>query len=78
MSVKHHYPPKLACAAAILGTLALISCTTVQNRRDLYFPQIVNGPYTRLLHHGLPSPTPSGASAKIPSSSGKEVVKPRG
>jgi hypothetical protein len=39
----------------ILGTLAfslLTSCTTIQNRRDLYSPQTVNGPYTRMLKDG--------------------------
>ena len=30
--------------------LYLCSCTTLQNRRDLYSEQKVNGPYTRLLH----------------------------
>ncbi|MCX7713060.1 MAG: hypothetical protein N2035_05270 [Chthoniobacterales bacterium] len=33
-------------AAAILTT---IGCTTLSNRRDLYFPQKVEGPYTRML-----------------------------
>jgi len=30
----------------------LASCTTLQNRRDLYFPQAVDGPYTRMLKDG--------------------------
>jgi len=36
--------------------LSLTACHTVtlENRRDLYFPQEVNGPYTRLLKEGLP------------------------
>ena len=29
--------------------LCLCSCTTLQNRRDLYSEQKVDGPYTRLL-----------------------------
>jgi len=29
--------------------LCLCSCSTLQNRRDLYSEQKVNGPYTRLL-----------------------------
>ena len=36
----------------VVATLAfslLSSCTTIQNRRDLYSPQPVNGPYTRML-----------------------------
>jgi hypothetical protein len=39
----------------IVATLAfsfLTSCTTIQNRRDLYSPQPVNGPYTRMLKDG--------------------------
>ena len=41
--------------ALIVATLALsllTSCTTIQNRRDLYSPQPVNGPYTRMLKDG--------------------------
>ena len=34
--------------------LSLTACTTLENRRDLYFPQKVNGPYTRMLEHGVP------------------------
>jgi hypothetical protein len=39
----------------ILATLAcslLTSCPTIQNRRDLYSPQSVDGPYTRMLKDG--------------------------
>ena len=39
----------------LVATLAfslLSSCTTIQNRRDLYSPQPVNGPYTRMLKDG--------------------------
>lgn len=32
--------------------LILSSCTTLQNRRDLFFPQTVEGPYTRMLKDG--------------------------
>jgi len=41
--------------ALIVATLAfslLTSCTTIQNRRDFYSPQPVNGPYTRMLKDG--------------------------
>jgi hypothetical protein len=41
--------------ALIVATLALsllTSCTTIQNRRDLYSPQTVDGPYTRMLKDG--------------------------
>jgi len=34
--------------------ISLTACTTLENRRDLYFPQEVNGPYTRMLKHGVP------------------------
>jgi len=37
--------------------LSLSACTTLENRRDLYFPQEVNGPYTRMLKHGVPKTT---------------------
>jgi len=61
----------------------LAGCTTIQNRRDLYFPQTVQGPYSRMLHHGLsvPSPTPfnmKGSPSIGGKGSGKEVIKPRG
>ena len=41
--------------ALIVATLALsllTSCATIQNRRDLYSPQTVEGPYTRMLKDG--------------------------
>lgn len=43
---------KPAFAALSLSLVVLASCTTIQNRRDLYFPQTVNGPYTRMLKDG--------------------------
>ncbi len=33
----------------LLGALALCSCTTLENRRDLYTTTEVEGPYTRML-----------------------------
>ena len=39
--------PALIVSALALPLLA--SCTTIQNRRDLFFPQTVEGPYTRML-----------------------------
>jgi hypothetical protein len=38
--------------AGAVGAIFLTSCvkTTLENRRDLYSPQVVNGPYTRMLH----------------------------
>ena len=43
---------KPALVAASLAFPLLASCTTLQNRRDLYSPQPVNGPYTRMLKDG--------------------------
>ena len=43
---------KPALATLSLSLVVLASCTTIQNRRDLYFPQTVNGPYTRMLKDG--------------------------
>lgn len=58
-------------AAAIL----LTSCTTLENRRDLYFPQKVNGPYTRMVKDGLPKPLPVEGAATVSASDGKSVVR---
>lgn len=42
-----------------LGCLVVFaSCTTLENRRDLYAPQKVKGPYTRMLKDGIPEPEP--------------------
>ncbi|MFA7345250.1 MAG: hypothetical protein WC003_13180 [Terrimicrobiaceae bacterium] len=66
--------PSLALFA--LAALALASCTTLENRRDMYNPQKVNGPYTRMLKAGIPKyqhvlvPVSGG-----PSSDGKSVVR---
>ena len=43
---------KPALIVAILAFSLLTSCTTIQNRRDLYSTQPVNGPYTRMLKDG--------------------------
>jgi len=58
----------------------MTACTTVENRRDLYSPQTVQGPYTRLLRHNLrvSTPTPIESSNQPTGHSGKEVIKPRG
>jgi len=42
--------------AGAVGAIFLTSCvkTTLENRRDLYSPQVVNGPYTRMLNNGIP------------------------
>ena len=54
----------------------LASCTTLENRRDMYNPQVVNGPYTRMMKDGIPKyrhvlVSGSGGS----SSDGKSVVR---
>jgi hypothetical protein len=43
---------KSALLVAALAVLILASCTTIQNRRDLFSPQPVDGPYTRMLKDG--------------------------
>lgn len=60
----------LLCAA---GTVFLTSCaqTTLENRRDMYFPQEVNGPYTRMTKEGIPAPEPVSGTA--PAGSGAAV-----
>jgi hypothetical protein len=42
--------------AGAMGAFFLTSCvkTTLENRRDLYSPQVVNGPYTRMINDGIP------------------------
>jgi hypothetical protein len=39
------------------GAVLLTSCTTLENRADLYSPRnyYANGPYTRMLHSGIPT-----------------------
>jgi len=55
--------------------LVLTSCTTLENRRDMYNPQEVNGPYTRMLKNGIPKPEPVGGTAPAGVSDGKTVVR---
>jgi hypothetical protein len=82
MTMKLTLSPKLPIGIAFLMAFSITGCTTVENRRDLYSPQIVEGPYTRLLHHGLPTPTPQqikvNPAASHQGSSGKAVIKPQG
>jgi len=41
----------------LLSTVVgMASCTTLENRRDLYSPQTVEGPYTRMIQDGIPAP----------------------
>jgi hypothetical protein len=55
--------------------LLLSSCTTLQNRRDMYHPQKVNGPYTRMLKDGIPKTVPLGGQISGSASDGKSVVR---
>ncbi|MEO6054742.1 MAG: hypothetical protein ABIP97_12080 [Chthoniobacterales bacterium] len=43
---------KPSLIAIVLLTAGLCSCTTLSNRRDMYSPQVVRGPYTRMLETG--------------------------
>ncbi len=58
------------------GALIITSCTqtTLENRRDLYFPQTVNGPYTRMLHSGVPKSEESQPAPVKTQSDYKNVV----
>lgn len=59
---------------ALFLVLALMAgCTTLANRRDLYFPQTVEGPYTRMLRDGIPQPDPQ--SSPMPGASDFKNVR---
>lgn len=58
-----------------MAAVLLTSCTTLENRRDMYNPQEVNGPYTRMLKTGIPKPQPTGGVAPAGVSDGKTVVR---
>jgi len=45
--------------ALSVSAVCLTACTTLENRRDMYAPQKVDGPYTRMLREGIPSPDPT-------------------
>jgi hypothetical protein len=66
----------LPLAILVVSTVLLTSCTTLENRRDMYSPQKVNGPYTRMLKDGIPKPQPVGGTFSGGSmSDGKSVVR---
>lgn len=66
-----------------IAALSLASCTTLENRRDMYFPQKVNGPYTRMAKEWDNSPHPANAHTKTvrvdasASPDGKNYVSPQ-
>jgi len=52
------------------------ACTTLENRRDMYSPETINGPYTRMLRDGIPRPkTVSVTTTTLSSADGKSVVR---
>ncbi len=74
---------KPALLASILAIILLSSCTTIQNRRDLFFPQPVEGPYTRMLKDGswrkqkvADVSVDSGSPADASTTSDSKMVKP--
>ena len=66
-----------------VAALAFTSCTTLQNRRDMYFPQKVNGPYTRMINkwdstrHARISTGKKTSGKTTVSSDGKNYVAPQ-
>ncbi len=66
---------KVSLFILALAVVALSACTTLENRRDMYFPQKVNGPYTRMLKDGIPKPQPVHGAAPKGMSDGKSVVR---
>jgi len=70
----------LLIAGAALTALMMSSCccnSALVTRKDLYNPQVVNGPYTRMLHHGIPTVTRTTVITTSTSSEGKVVVPPQ-
>jgi hypothetical protein len=64
----------LLLAAALLGvTFIATGCTTLANRRDMYFPQRVDGPYTQMLRKGIPKPATTSGEAPVGQSDFKNV-----
>lgn len=64
-------------SAILLAATVMVftGCTTLANRRDLWSPQPVDGPYTRMVREGLPKPTGTTGSTSGEVSSGKNVVR---
>lgn len=67
-------PSPILAGALLLALFETSGCTTLANRRDLYFPGTVNGPYTLMKAHGIPRP--QAVSGTVSSGDGKSVVKP--
>lgn len=76
----NRYTP-LLIISLMLVVLASTSCTTIANRRDLYFSETVWGPYTRMLHHRVTITTTQESivtTKSYRSTEGKNVTKPQG
>ncbi|MFV0416898.1 MAG: hypothetical protein ACK5NG_11100 [Chthoniobacterales bacterium] len=58
--------------ALIVVVVSLSACvkTTVENRRDLYSQQKVQGPYTRMLKEGIPK---DQTEAEVDNAAGSDV-----
>ena len=63
--------------AILLIPLFTAGCTTIENRRDLYFPQCVWGPYTKMLHKGIPKQKVQTITLPKETGGGKNVIKPQ-
>lgn len=67
---------KVALLCLSLAAVALTSCTTLENRRDMYCGYgKVNGPYTRMLNGQMKMTRTIIVRTTASSSEGKEVVK---
>ncbi len=64
----------LLCLGCSCFVTALSSCTTLQNRRDMYYGyEEVNGPYTRMLKEGIPDPENPNVTEIVVTSDYKSV-----
>lgn len=63
----------LLATATIATTFLSTGCTTLANRRDMYFPQRVDGPYTQMLRKGIPQPASTSGEAPQGQSDFKNV-----
>jgi hypothetical protein len=74
MGVKTTHTLPLPVLILATLTLATTACTTLQNRRDLYFAQTVRGPYTRLLNHLIGKPKQGSVGSSSKTSEGKSFI----
>lgn len=71
------FPALVLFGVILVGSIFGVGCTTLENRRDLYSPQRVDGPYTRMLRDGVPDWRQEGVetTATQTVSSSKNVVR---